>query len=318
MIEDDIVMTNIKKRMLGNTGIQMTCMGFGCASVWGKSMITDEQAKNIFEEAYNLGIRYFDTGYSYGCAEERIGKVLQSSNIVKRENIIISTKFGTKKVGNKYVHDFTPKWMTHSVKTSLKRMGIDYVDLLLVHGPQVSDLTDEYLATMRKLKKQRIVRAIGINTFDTEVIEFVCATKCFDFIMLDYNILRQDREELIKKLYDNKIGVIAGAPLAESLYSNRIFKIKSVKDIWYLARAFVKFREQLIKGRKFRFINKVQGITGTQIALKYVLDNPYITSAVFGTTSSAHLIENVSSKDLVIPTDVIKKIRGVEDKRKNK
>ena len=261
----------IENRTLGETGIKMTYMGFGCASVWGKGFITDEQAQELFERAYTLGIRYFDTGYSYGCAEERIGKILKSSKIVKREDIIISTKFGTKNINGKYIHDFTPEWMNHSVKTSLKRMGIKYVDLLLVHGPQINDLTETYLNAMRKLKEKGIVKAIGINTFDTDVIEFVCKTKCFDFVMLDYNILKQEREIIIDQLYENGIGVIAGAPLAESLYSNRIFKIRKMKDIWYLARAVVNFRSQIIKGRKFSFINKVPGMTGSQVALKYVI-----------------------------------------------
>lgn len=65
--------SSIEKRPLGKTDIEMTCMGLGCASVWGKNLISDEQAQAIFERAYELGIRYFDTGYSYGCAEERIG-----------------------------------------------------------------------------------------------------------------------------------------------------------------------------------------------------------------------------------------------------
>ena len=304
--------SSIEKRPLGNTGIEMTCMGFGCASVWGKNLITDEQAQEIFEQAYSLGIRYFDTGYSYGCAEERIGKILKISKIVRREDIVISTKFGTKNVNGKYIHDFTPEWMNHSVKTSLKRMGIDYVDLLLVHGPQVADLTDEYLNAMRKLKEKGIVKAIGINTFDTDVIEFVCKTKCFDFVMLDYNILKQEREPIIDQLYQSGIGVIAGAPLAESLYSNRVFKIRKIKDIWYLARAIVNFRGQLIKGRRFTFVNKVPGMTGTQVALKYVISNPHVTTAVFGTTTPSHLTDNVKAKDVVIPKDVLKRIKSTK------
>lgn len=301
--------SSIEKRPLGKTDIEMTCMGLGCASVWGKNLISDEQAQAIFERAYELGIRYFDTGYSYGCAEERIGKILKTTKILKREDIVISTKFGTKNVNGKYVHDFTPKWMNHSVKTSLKRMGIDYVDLLLVHGPQVKDLTDEYLFEMRKLKEKGLVKAIGINTFDTDVIDYVCETRCFDFVMLDYNILKQEREPVIDQLYQNGIGVIAGAPLAESLYSNRIFKIRELKDLWYLARALVNFRRQLVKGRKFTFINKVPGITGTQVALKYVISNPHVTTAVFGTTTIEHLVDNVEARNITIPIDILMKIK---------
>lgn len=298
-------------RPLGNTGIEMTPLGFGCASVWSKNMISDEDAQKLFERAYELGIRYFDTGYSYGKAEERIGQILKTSEIVKRENIVISSKFGTKQVEGKYVHDFTPEWMKESVNTSLRRMGIDSLDMLSVHGPAIKDLTEEYLSSMKELKKEGLVKAIGINTFDTDVIEYVLKEKCFDFVMLDYNMLKQTREPIIKKLYEAGIGVIAGAPLAESLYSNRIFKIRKMKDIWYLARAIVNFREQLIKGRKFTFVNHVPGITGSQIALKYVLDNPYITSAVFGTTTMSHLEDNVKSQDITIPEDILNRIKSI-------
>ena len=304
--------TLIEKRPLGKTGIEMTCMGFGCASVWGKNLITDEQAQEVFEQAYSLGIRYFDTGYSYGCAEERIGKILKSSKIVKREDIIISTKFGTKNVNGKYIHDFSPEWMEESVSTSLGRMGLDYVDLLLVHGPAVKDLTTEYLKAMYSLKERGLIRAIGINTFDADVIEYVKDTKCFDFVMLDYNILRQEREKVIDELYQEGIGVIAGAPLAESLYSNRIFKIRKMKDVWYLARAFVRFRGQLIKGRRYTFVNNVPGMSGTQIALKYVISNPQVTTAVFGTTTPSHLTDNVNAKDIAIPEDILARLKNTK------
>ena len=102
--------------------------------------------------------------------------------------------------------------------------------------------------------------------------------------MLDYNILAQDREPMIDKLYAKGIGVIAGAALADSLYSNRIFQIRGVKDLWYLARALKNFRGKLIKGRSFQFVNNIPNMTGAQIAIAYVLKNQKISSAIFGTT----------------------------------
>lgn len=272
-------------------------------------MISDEDAQKLLETAYELGIRYFDTGFNYGFAEERLGKILANSAVIKRDQVIISTKFGERVEKGKWVPDFSPEWMKKSLHISLKRMEIDSVDMLMCHGGQIKDMTPDLLSEMRKLKEKGIIRAFGINTFDTDVIEWVAKTKTFDFVMLDYNILRQDREALIKKLYDNGIGFIAGAPLAESLYSNRIFKIKSIKDLWYLARAVVRFRGQLMKGRKFRFVNDVDGMTGTQVALKYVLDNQYISSAVFGTTTMAHLEDNVKAQEMKIPDMVLKRIR---------
>ena len=301
-------------RPLGNTGIEISQLGFGCAAAWaksvmGKPMISDDEAQKLLETAYELGIRYFDTGFNYGFAEERLGRILEKSKVVRRDQVVISTKFGERVENGKWIPDFSPEWMNKSLRISLKRMRIDSVDMLMCHGGEINDMTPDLLFEMQKLKEKGIIKAVGINTFDTDVIEWVAKTKSFDFVMLDYNILRQDREVLIKKLYDNGIGVIAGAPLAESLYSNRIFKIKSMKDLWYLARAVVRFRGQLIKGLKFRFINDVDGISGTQVALKYVLDNQYISSAVFGTTTIVHLEDNVKAQEIEIPDMVYQKIR---------
>lgn len=305
----------METRKLGQTGIEMSVLGFGCASVWGKSFITDEQAQALFEQAYNLGIRYFDTGYSYGLAEERIGKILKTSQVVRREELIISTKFGTKHIGGKYVHDFTPQWVFPSVQHSLSTMGIDYVDLVMIHGPQISDLTPEYLAEINRLKEAGLARAVGINTFDTDVIEYIRDTGCVDFVMLDYNIMRQDREPLIQELYDRGIGVIAGAPLAESLYSNRIFRIRKPKDLWYLARALKNHRGKLIRGMKYRFVNDVEGMSGAQVVLRYVLDNPCVTTAVFGCTTPSHLDDNAGAVNVKLSQALTDRIRNAEKKK---
>ncbi len=299
----------LKENALGGTGISVTCLGFGCASIWGKNIISDREAQNLFEKAYDLGIRYFDTGHSYGNAEKRIGNILKTSNTIKRENIVISTKFGTRLAGRKLVHDVSPEWMRKSVKLSLRRMGTSYIDCLQIHGPRILDFTNELYQELNDLKSKGIVRAVGANSFDTNVLEFICSERKLDFVMLDYNIMNQEREALIRRLYENGIGIIAGAPLAESLYSNRIFKIKNIKDIWYFARALKNFRRQLIQGRKYRFINHIDGLSGTQIALKYVLDNPMVSSAVFGTASMIHLEENVKSCHIQIPKEILKEIR---------
>lgn len=175
---------------------------------------------------------------------------------------------------------------------------------------KVNDFSVELFNALNRLKEKGVVKAIGINSFDTEVIQWVINTKKFDVVMLDYNILKQEREPLIKKLSEQGIGVIAGQPMAESLYSNRIFKFRTVKDLWYLARAVVNFRQLLFKGRKFHFVNYVNGMSGSQTALKYVLDNQDVSAAVFGTTSLKHFRENLESRYIEIPWE-IKKIREV-------
>lgn len=310
-----VLTAEVGTRPLGNTGIALTPLGFGCAAAWGKAlmgkpMITDEQAQALLERAYVLGIRYFDTGFNYGFAEERLGRILKSSEVLRREELVISTKFGERLVDGKWKMDFSPEWMEESLRISMDRLGVDYLDMFMCHGGSIDEMTPALLSALQGLKKKGLVRAVGINTFTDSVIEWVADTKAFDFVMLDYNILRQDREPMIRRLHDNGIGVIAGAPLAESLYSNRIFRIREPKDAWYLARALVRFRGQLLKGRRFRFVNDVPGMTGSQAALRYVLDNPYVSAAVFGTTTMSHLEDNADAQNKTLPEEIVRRIQS--------
>lgn len=306
----------MQRRYLGKTDISVSVLGFGCASVWSKPFFDEAKAIELVNSALSHGICFFDTSHSYALAEERIGKILKNSNI-DRKNIVISTKCGTRHIDGKTVHDWSIEWLRESVEISLTRMGISYIDLLHLHGPKLENLTPELIAFLNELKKEGKVKAIGINTFDTQILEYICQNPMVDFVMLDYNILRRDREDLIKRLTESGIGVIAGAPLAESLYSNRIFKIREKKDIWYLLRAFKNFRPQLFHGLKYRFINKVDGISGNQIALKYVINNPHIACAVFGTTSMDHLNENIAALNKDIPEDILAKVKKIKPMTKD-
>lgn len=299
------------QRQLGKTGVSLSPIGFGCASIWGNRLISDSDAIRLFETAYDLGVTYFDTGHSYGMAEERIGKALRQGS-VPRDRIVISTKFGTRIVDGKPVHDVSPAWIRESVQTSLRRMGLETIDLLSIHGARSSDFSEETFFTLNALKQEGLVRFVGASTSnDASLIEEISRHDWFDYVFLRYNILNRALEPLIETLSEKQIGVIAGAPLAEGLYSKRIFHPRSKKDLWYLARAAAHFRKQVRQGRRYRFIEQADGMTGAQIALRYVLDNPHVTSAVVGTTSTEHLRSDMQALQMTIPPEILHKIQSI-------
>ncbi|MBR4634834.1 MAG: aldo/keto reductase [Clostridia bacterium] len=297
-------------RPLGNTGIQVTPLCYGCASAYARDLISDDTAVELFKKAYDLGIRFFDTAINYGKAEDRIGLSLKKHNI-DRDEIVISTKGGKKFVDGKWMQDINPKSIKENVDTSLKRMGIDYIDVLYLHGSGIQDLTDDVLECFAELKQAGKIRACGANTFDDDVINYIIKTKCLDVVMLDYNVVKQNREPQIKALYDNGIGVVAGQALAEGLFLSDLFKIRGKKDLWYLARTLGRkaSRELFFEARKLSFMNRLKGYDGSQVALKYVIDNPYVASAAVGTCSFDHLQKNVDALAVDIPEDIKERIR---------
>lgn len=306
----------MKKRRLGNTDLYLSELGFGCASLWGKPQFTsDEQAEKLFFTAYGLGINFFDTGHSYGVAEERLGACIRKLGAEQRKNLVLSTKCGTRVSRGRYYHDWSTDWMKRSVETSLRRLGVDVIDMLHLHGPDRKELTDHVLDWMYGLKADGVVRAVGINTFDTETLRYVCENRLFDFVMTDYSILRQDREELIRRLYGNRTGVVAGAPLAQSLCTDRVYRLHGRNDLWYLLRALKNFRGQMKAGRRFRFLDGADGMRASQAALRYVLDNPFVTSAVFGTVNAGHLAENTKAAGMRMSPGLRRKIRAAGRKK---
>jgi aryl-alcohol dehydrogenase-like predicted oxidoreductase len=155
------------------------------------------------------------------------------------------------------------------------------------------------------------IRSCGASTFDDDVINHIIKTKCLDVVMLDYNIVKLNREPQINALYQNGIGVVAGQAMAESLFLSELFKVHNKKDLWYLARTFGRksSRELFFRARKFGFMNKLDGYDGSQVALKYVLDNPYVSAASVGTCSFEHLKKNVDSLYLDIPEEIKLRIK---------
>lgn len=312
----------MKYRKLGNTGIELSEIGYGCSALFGKDIIgkagmDEEKAYSLIDTAVKNGVTFFDTGFNYGYAEERLGRCLSQligGGTVEREHLVIETKCGEtlNEDGTYGPLDWSPDWIKKSVEISLKRLKIDYIDLLAMHGGRYEDWSDALLNTLSDMKSQGIIRAYGVNTFTTRVIEWINDTHSFDYVMLDYNVMRQDREQTIAKLNESGIGIIAGAALGQSLYSNRVFKIKSKTDLWYLLRAFKNFRGQMKKGREFRFLTKSNEGTANQLALRYVLDNPYIASAVFNTSSVEHLVENLKASDMEMSEILRKRIKNTK------
>lgn len=307
----------MKKRQLGKTNIELSELGYGCAALFGKNVIgkhglSEEGSLQIIKTAIEFGVNFFDTGFNYGYAEERLGRCLTSvfKDVgMSRRDIVIETKCGEilNADGTYGSYNWSPDWIKKSVEISLKRLNTDYIDLLAMHGGNPEDCSDELLHVFQDLKSQGIIHAYGVNSFDKRFLEWIFEEKCFDYVMLDYNILQQDREVIIQRLDETGIGVIAGMALGQSLFSKK--KIKNRNDLWYFLRAFAHFRENMIKGRDFQFLTKQDGYSGNQLALRYVLDNSHIASAVFSTISIDHLLDDLSAADILMPENIRRQIK---------
>jgi aryl-alcohol dehydrogenase-like predicted oxidoreductase len=296
-------------RPLGRTGLNVSEIGFGCASWWGKPAFDERRALELVHAALDLGVTLFDTGASYsgGHAEPRLGRALRGRDVSK---LVIATKAGTYAASGKVRRNFSPAAIRASAERSLRNLGLEVLPLLQLHGPAAAELDDELIATLAGLRAQGLVRALGVNSFDPAVIERALARPELDVVMVDYNVLRPERGPLIARAAAAGKGVLAGMPLA--MGHTRAPAIRAPRDLWYAARGLVRHRDEMRRGARFRFLHSLPGLNGSQAALAYVLENPGVSAAVVGATRLAHLQEDVAASGLRLPEAVRGRIAAAQ------
>ncbi|MDP1615995.1 aldo/keto reductase [Phenylobacterium sp.] len=302
----------MRYRPLGRTGLTVSEIGFGCASYWGLARFDESQALGLVHRALDLGVTLFDTapGYSRGEAEPRLGRALKGRDTA---NLVIATKAGTFHAGGgRTGRDFSSAAITASVEASLKRLGLERLSLVQLHGPGVGELTDDLFEALERLRARGLVAAFGANSFDAEVIGAVIAAPVFDVVMLDYNVLRPERGPLIAQAARMGKGVLAGMPLAMGHVDGQIRKVRGLRDLWYAARALKNHRAEVVAAERFSFLRQIEGMSAAQASLAYVLENPGVSAAVTGTTRRAHLEANAAASGMVLPDQVRARLRAAQ------
>lgn len=296
-------------RSLGNTGLRVSEIGFGAASYWGKKVFDEAAAIQLIHAAIDHGVTFFDTGASYsgGNAEPRLGRAI--SALKNKHDLVIATKAGSyADERGRWREDFSPAGVRRTVEASLVRLGLDAIPLLQLHGPEIPNITDDLLDALNRLREEGKVLHLGANSFDVNVIEHVMTLPLFSAVMIDYNILRPEREPVIAQLAARRFGILAGMALGGGLYLKNRFRIRGAQDVWYLARAWKNHRSDLKRGRNFHFLEQQRQLAAGEIALAWVLRKPEISCAILSTTRMSHLLANLRASGETISDDLLQKI----------
>jgi aryl-alcohol dehydrogenase-like predicted oxidoreductase len=294
----------LSQRPLGRTGIMVSELGFGAGGYWGMKVFSESKARQLVDIALERGVTFFDTGpnYSGGNAEPRLGRILQG----RTEGLLIGTKVGTRLVNGRHVKDYSPAGIEQSVTESLRNLRLEQLPLLQLHGfPKAADAGVEKVLS---LKERGLVRLVGVST-DGKSAQRAVSLGVFDVLMTEYNVVKRDAPAaVIADAARRGMGVLVKSPLAHTLYSDRIFRVRKPSDVWYLARALKTHRHKLAAARRLGFINHVEGFTGAGIALSYVLRNSDVSCAVTGTVSPDHLRANIGAAAKVLPAELLERI----------
>ncbi|MFO1443608.1 aldo/keto reductase [Bacillus sp. Bva_UNVM-123] len=276
----------MKKRKLGNSDLYVSELGLGCMSL-GTDPI---KAHEIIEEAIRVGINFFDTAdlYDYGENEMLVGQALKRY----REQLIIATKGGNRwnEQKNGWRWDPSKKYLKEAVKDSLKRLGVDYIDLYQLHGGTIEDPIEEIIEAFEELKADGYIRYYGISSIRPNVIKEFVKKSNISSVMMQYSILdRRPEEEALPLLQNKGIGVMTRGPLAKGLLTNKMLE-KAIENS-YLDYSATELKDVIYQLReKISTRNSM-----TEIALHYNLANPTVSSVITGASSVEQIRENAKA-----------------------
>ncbi len=283
------------------SGIEISELGLGCMS-----LSTDyKKAQPIIESAIDNGITYFDTAdiYDQGVNEEIVGKALKKYQ--NRDDIVIGTKVGNRLTDDGHMTwDPSKKHIKESVKGSLKRLGLNHLDLYQLHGGTIDDPLDETISAFDELKQEGYIRAYGISSIRPNVIDYYLKNSQIETLMSQFNLIDNRPESLINDVHDKQVKILARGPVFKGLLTS-----KSVDVIDEKFKNGVLDYTQDELGSTIASIKELESNL-TALSFKYLTSHDAMGSIIVGASSVEQLEENVRNYYKEISLDQIKSARN--------
>ena len=320
---------------LGRTGLAVTRLGFGAASIGGVFDVVDDDAGlAVIEHAWQLGVRYFDVAplYGYGTAERRLGRSLGGR---PRDEFVLSTKVGrlvrrpaeiepgaivdrnafgdrrdadrTEDSGFRVVFDFSRDGILRSVEESLARLGLDRIDVLFLHDPDDHwrAAIDEAYPTLHRLREEGVVRAIGAGMNQSEMLTRFAREGDFDVFLVAgrYTLLDQGGlTELLPTCLERNVAVVIGGVMNSGILAA---PAQDGRFNYKAAPAAV-----IERARRIAAVCDRHGVPLKAAAIQFPLAHPAVASVVAGVGRIEHLDDYPTAMRAVIPADLWAELRA--------
>jgi aryl-alcohol dehydrogenase-like predicted oxidoreductase len=305
---------------LGNTGLKVSriCLGtmtYG-SKKWREWVLPEEESRPFYQRALEAGINFFDTanGYSLGVSEEVTGRALK--DFAPRDEVVLATKvfYPTGKKPNQ--GGFSRKQIMDAIDASLKRLGMDYVDLYQIHRFDPETPVEETMQALHDVVRAGKARYIGASSMDAWQFAKMQYTADLHgwtrFVSMQnhYNLVyREEEREMIPFCLDQGIGVIPWSPLARGFLAGNRTRDKGGDTSRSKTDPFA--HEMYYQDTDFDVVDravelgKQRGVSPAQIALAWILHKWGITSPIIGASKMPHLDEAIAALDIRLDDEEI-------------
>ena len=308
---------DVKKQKLGNSDLDVSVIGLGCmtmAGVYGKA--DDAESEESIRHALDNGMNFIDTSDAYGNGknEDMLGRTLKGY----RDKAIICTKFGNlgRGGGGSRTVDGRPEYVFEACDKSLQRLGIDVIDLYLVHRIDPSVPIEDTVGAMKQLIEQGKVRYIGLSEAGEETIRRAHAVHPLSALQSEYSLMYRDAEtEWLPTCKDLGITFMGYSPLGRSLLTGAIHSMDDLPEE-DRRRSHPRFFEDNLpknveKVLVLEEVSKNNQCSPSQAALAWVLAQDYDIIPIPGAKQKKHIDDNIAAADVNLKAEDVKKLNDV-------
>lgn len=300
----------MQTRPLGRTGLEVTVVGFGALTIGGAfGAVDDAVSTDALHAAIDAGMNFIDTSDAYGAghSEHLIGTFLKQR--ADRNRIMVCTKGGNNMVTGE--RNFTPDYIRSCVENSLTRLGIEAIDLYLLHNPSLDNLkSEDSFDVLETFVAQGKIKHWGVSVNTLAECEYTVANGKPAVMQMEYNLLEQAPESVFAKAHAAGIGVIARVPLKRGMLSGR-FNEETTFEATDL-------RGRILSADKMpAYVEKVQQIEAAaagvgrplaEIAMRFCVSNPHVSVIIPGIRTPDQARSNAAACE-PLPADVVEALR---------
>jgi aryl-alcohol dehydrogenase-like predicted oxidoreductase len=307
----------MEKRKLGKEGLEVSAMGLGCMGMsefYGSH--NEEESIETIERAMELGISFFDTADMYGRGrnEELLGKAIRGC----RDRVIVATKFGIVRTDDVRQHRINgrPEYVRSACEASLRRLGIETIDLYYQHRVDQDTPIEETVGAMAGLVNEGKVRYLGLSEAGPQTIRRACSVHPITALQTEYSLWsREVEDEILSTCRELSVGFVPYSPLGRGFLTGEITKVADLQeDDWrrYSPRFQEEnFEQNLVLAKKIQEMAAEKNCTSAQLALAWVLAQGKDIAPIPGTKRKTYLEENVAALGLDLTPEDLKRIEEI-------
>ena len=316
----------MKYTLLGNTGVTVSRLCLGCMSYgdpgWRPWVLDEAASRPFFKRAVEKGVNFFDTAdmYSLGVSEEVTGRALKE--YARLDECVIATKVFNPMAEGPNMAGLSRKHIVQGCEASLKRLGMDYVDLYQIHRADPVTPIEETFAALDQLVRQGKVRYLGASSM--AAWKFAQALSASErngwarFVTMQnhYNLIyREEEREMMPLCEQEKIAVIPWSPLARGLLAGSRKNLedksstKRAETDDFARKLYDHPSDQAVVDAVQKVATK-RGLPPAQIALAWLLTKPAVTAPIIGATKLHHLDEAIAALDVRLSEEEMKALEA--------